>query len=188
MATLPKATDEATLPVVPPSERSRKASALHRIVVVGGGAGGLELATRMGDTLGKRNRAHVTLVEKTRTHFWKPHLHEIAAGSMNLGVYETNYLAQSVVLSLLFYGYGLGLYGRLGSLAAVGVGLAVYAGQVVFSWAWLGRYRFGPVEWVWRSLTYGRGQPMRRAGSDDRGEAEPNQRLQQTGPQSRPGG
>src|SRR4029079_14487265 len=95
MATLPKATDEATLPVVPPSERSRKASALHRIVVVGGGAGGLELATRMGDTLGKRNRAHVTLVEKTRTHFWKPHLHEIAAGSMNLGVYETNYLAQS---------------------------------------------------------------------------------------------
>jgi uncharacterized protein len=83
-----------------------------------------------------------------------------AAGQMAL----TNYLAQSLVLSLLFYGYGLGLYGRLGSLAAVGVGLAVYAGQVVFSWAWLGRYRFGPVEWVWRSLTYGRGQPMGRAG------------------------
>src|SRR5436309_11474742 len=69
--------------------------ALHRIIVVGGGAGGLELATRIGDKLGKRNRAHVTLIEKTRTHFWKPHLHEIAAGSMALGVYETNYLAQS---------------------------------------------------------------------------------------------
>ena len=69
--------------------------ALHRIVIVGGGAGGLELATRLGDRLGKRNRAHVTLIEKARTHFWKPHLHELAAGSMDLGVYETNYLAQS---------------------------------------------------------------------------------------------
>jgi NADH:ubiquinone reductase (H+-translocating) len=64
-------------------------------VVVGGGAGGLELATRLGDKLGRRNKAHVTLVERARTHFWKPHLHEIAAGSMDIGTYETNYLAQS---------------------------------------------------------------------------------------------
>lgn len=70
-------------------------SGLHRIVIVGGGAGGLELATRLGDTLGKRGKASVTLIEKARTHFWKPHLHEIAAGSMDLGTYETNYLAQS---------------------------------------------------------------------------------------------
>jgi NADH dehydrogenase len=69
--------------------------ALHRIVVVGGGAGGLELATRLGDKLGKRNKAHVTLIERARTHFWKPHLHEVAAGSMDIGVFETNYLAQS---------------------------------------------------------------------------------------------
>jgi len=68
---------------------------LHRVVVVGGGAGGLELATRLGDKLGKRNKAHVTLIEKARTHFWKPHLHELAAGSMDLGVYQTDYLAQS---------------------------------------------------------------------------------------------
>ena len=68
---------------------------LHRVVIVGGGAGGLELATRLGDTLGKRKRAHVTLIEKTRTHFWKPHLHEIAAGSMDIGLYQTDYLAQS---------------------------------------------------------------------------------------------
>jgi NADH:ubiquinone reductase (H+-translocating) len=68
---------------------------LHRIVIVGGGAGGLELATRLGDKLGKGNKAHVTLIEKARTHFWKPHLHEVAAGSMDIGVYETNYLAQS---------------------------------------------------------------------------------------------
>ena len=45
--------------------------------------------------LGKRNKAHVTLIETARTHFWKPHLHELAAGSMDIGVYQTNYLAQS---------------------------------------------------------------------------------------------
>jgi NADH dehydrogenase len=68
---------------------------LHRIVVVGGGAGGLELATRLGEKLGKRKKAHVTLIEKQRTHLWKPQLHEIAAGSMDVRVYETNYLAQA---------------------------------------------------------------------------------------------
>src|SRR5258706_12503889 len=67
----------------------------HRIVIVGGGAGGLERATALGDRLAKRGRAHVTLVEKARTHFWKPHLHEIAAGSVDLHVRATDYLAQS---------------------------------------------------------------------------------------------
>ena len=67
----------------------------HRIVIVGGGAGGLELATRLGDTLGKRGRAEVTLIEKTRTHVWKPKLHEIAAGSMDMSGHEVDYLAQS---------------------------------------------------------------------------------------------
>lgn len=73
----------------------RRMSELHRIVIVGGGAGGLELATRLGDTLGKKGLAHVTLIEKARTHFWKPHLHEIAAGSMDLHDHATDYLAQS---------------------------------------------------------------------------------------------
>jgi NADH dehydrogenase len=68
--------------------------AAHRIVIVGGGAGGLELATRLGDTLGKRGRAEVTLIEKTRTHVWKPKLHEIAAGSMDMSDHEVGYLAQ----------------------------------------------------------------------------------------------
>src|SRR5213083_2951346 len=68
---------------------------VHRVVIVGGGAGGLELATGLGNTLGRRNKVHVTLVEKARTHFWKPHLHELAAGSMDIDVYQTNYLAQS---------------------------------------------------------------------------------------------
>jgi NADH dehydrogenase len=67
----------------------------HRIVIVGGGAGGLELATRLGDTLGRKGLAHVTLIEKSRSHFWKPHLHEIAAGSIDMHVHATDYLAQS---------------------------------------------------------------------------------------------
>jgi NADH:ubiquinone reductase (H+-translocating) len=68
---------------------------MHRVVIVGGGAGGLELATKLGDTLGRRKKAEVLLIERARTHFWKPHLHELAAGSMDIGVYETDYLAQS---------------------------------------------------------------------------------------------
>jgi NADH dehydrogenase len=67
----------------------------HRIVVVGGGAGGLELVTRLGNRLGRRGRASVTLVDRRRTHLWKPLLHEIAAGSMDLGTHEIDYLAQA---------------------------------------------------------------------------------------------
>src|SRR5580700_8301806 len=68
---------------------------LHKIVVVGGGAAGLELVTRLGDRLGRRWRASVALVESARTHLWKPLLHEAAAGSMDPGEYELNYLAQA---------------------------------------------------------------------------------------------
>ncbi len=67
----------------------------HRIVIVGGGAGGLELATRLGDTLGKRGAADITLIDKNRTHVWKPKLHEIASGSMDLSAHEVDYLAQA---------------------------------------------------------------------------------------------
>jgi NADH dehydrogenase len=67
----------------------------HRIVIVGGGAGGLELATRLGDRLGRRRRAEVTLIDRARTHLWKPLLHEIAAGSMDQGHHELSFLAQS---------------------------------------------------------------------------------------------
>lgn len=70
-------------------------SSLHHIVIVGGGAGGLELATRLGDTLGRKGKAAITLIDKTRTHVWKPLLHEIAAGSMNPDKHELEYLAQA---------------------------------------------------------------------------------------------
>jgi NADH:ubiquinone reductase (H+-translocating) len=66
-----------------------------RIVIVGGGAGGLELATRLGDKYGRKGKFDVTLIERKRTHMWKPKLHEIAAGSMDISAHEVDYLAQS---------------------------------------------------------------------------------------------
>ena len=71
------------------------ADGLHRIVIVGGGAGGLELATVLGDKLGRRGLAAVTLIDKARSHVWKPKLHEIAAGSMDIGLHEVSYRAQA---------------------------------------------------------------------------------------------
>ncbi|RXG88694.1 DUF418 domain-containing protein [Bradyrhizobium zhanjiangense] len=73
----------------------------------------------------------------------------------------TNYLAQSVICGWIFYGYGLGQFGRLGVAATLAIGIFVYLAQVVFSAWWLRRYRFGPVEWLWRSCMYGVPQPMR---------------------------
>ncbi len=68
---------------------------LHRVVVVGGGAGGLELATRLGKKLGRRKRAEVTLVDCAWTHMWKPLLHEVAAGTLDVHEDEIEYLAQA---------------------------------------------------------------------------------------------
>lgn len=69
-------------------------SDLHHIVIVGGGAGGLELATQLGHKLGRKNKAQITLVDRARTHIWKPLLHEIAAGSMEVDRHEIEYMAQ----------------------------------------------------------------------------------------------
>ena len=65
------------------------------IVVVGGGAGGLELATRLGNKYGRRKSADITLIDRARTHVWKPLLHEIAAGSMDIDRHQLDYLAQA---------------------------------------------------------------------------------------------
>jgi len=67
----------------------------HEIVVVGGGAAGLELATKLGDTLGRKHQAAIALVERSRTHLWKPLLHAVAAGSMDPGAHELDYLAHA---------------------------------------------------------------------------------------------
>lgn len=67
----------------------------HRIVVVGGGAGGLKLVTRLGDRLGKRNKAHITLIDATLTHLWKPLLHEVAVGTLDSYEDDLDYLAHA---------------------------------------------------------------------------------------------
>src|SRR5258707_7489989 len=66
---------------------------LHCVVIVGGGAGGLELVTRLGDRLGRHRLADISLIEKARTHLLKPLLHEVAAGSMDVSPHELDYLA-----------------------------------------------------------------------------------------------
>ncbi len=83
------------------------------------------------------------------------------AGRMAL----TNYLLQSIVGTLVFYGYGLGQFEQLSRAWQIPVALAFFALQVVLSHWWLSRFRFGPAEWVWRSLTYGGRPPLRQGAA-----------------------
>jgi uncharacterized protein len=78
------------------------------------------------------------------------------AGRMAL----TNYLIQIAAIDLLFSGYALGL-GTIRPLVGPVMALTLFAAEAAFSTLWLKRFRFGPAEWLWRSLTYGRKQPMR---------------------------
>ena len=80
----------------------------------------------------------------------------------------TNYLMQSVIFGWLFYGYGLGLFGKLGVTAALAIGIGVYVLQVAFSAYWLQWYFYGPVEWLWRAAMYGTWQPLRRSSNTGR--------------------
>ncbi len=68
----------------------------------------------------------------------------------------TNYLLQSVVCTTIFYSYGLGLYGSVGPFLDLWLAMLIYGLQIPFSRWWLSRHRYGPMEWVWRRLTYGR--------------------------------
>ena len=74
----------------------------------------------------------------------------------------TNYLLQTVLCTTIFYGHGLGWFGSVDRLGQLGVVAGVWALQLVASPLWLRRFRFGPAEWAWRSLTYGARQPLRR--------------------------
>jgi uncharacterized protein len=82
-----------------------------------------------------------------------------AAGRMAL----TNYLAQSVLCALLFYGFGLGLYGRVTGFWLYAVVAGIWALELAWSGWWLARFRLGPAEWLWRSITYRRAQDWRVA-------------------------
>jgi uncharacterized protein len=70
----------------------------------------------------------------------------------------TNYLAQSLICTMLSYGFGL--YGKVGIAGGVALTIAIYTLEVGWSIWWLRRFRFGPLEWLWRSLSYGRRQPL----------------------------
>ncbi len=89
---------------------------------------------------------------------WKRLLAPLGAvGRMPL----TNYLLHTVIHVAIFYGVGLGLYAKIPPAATVGVTLIMYASMILLSVWWMKRFRFGPAEWLWRTLTYGKLQPMR---------------------------
>lgn len=81
------------------------------------------------------------------------------AGRMAL----TNYLCQTLICTTIFYWYGFGLFGSFNEVQRLGVVLAVYAVELAWSAWWLARFRFGPMEWLWRTITYWKSQPMNRA-------------------------
>jgi uncharacterized protein len=90
---------------------------------------------------------------------WRRWLTPFAAvGRMAL----TDYLTQSVLCTLFYYSYTTGLYGRVGPAMGLIPTVVLYGSQVVFSNWWLSKYRFGPVEWLWRGMTYGKFPAMRR--------------------------
>lgn len=94
-------------------------------------------------------------------------LHLAPVGRMAL----SNYLAHSLAGIALFYGVGLGIGPRFGMAGVLVACLLLFAAQIGISRWWLGRFRFGPAEWLWRSLTYGRRQPMRVHDGHGRDEA-----------------
>jgi len=74
----------------------------------------------------------------------------------------TNYLMDTVLCTFIFYGWGLGFFGKVSRVEQFGVVLAIWALQLIVSPLWLDRFQFGPLEWLWRSLTYWKMQPMRK--------------------------
>ena len=81
-----------------------------------------------------------------------------AVGQMAL----TNYLMQTAICTTIFYGHGLGMFGKVERIGQLGIVVGIWVILLVISPIWLRHFRFGPVEWLWRSLTYMRAQPMRR--------------------------
>jgi uncharacterized protein len=97
----------------------------------------------------------VLLMQRAR---WRRLLILLApAGRMPL----TTYISQSVISTFIYYGWGLGLAGKLHTAASVGLALVIFTVQVCLCHLWLRWFRFGPLEWVWRALIYGQRPPMR---------------------------
>lgn len=122
--------------------------------------GGVAMAIGMLGSLGLSLGYAAWLVRGLQSGFWRRPLRWLApAGRMAL----SNYLLQSIVCTLVFYGHGLGYFEQLPRAWQPLFALALFIVQAVMSRAWLARFRFGPAEWLWRSLTYGKAQPMAKA-------------------------
>ena len=117
----------------------------YGLVSIGGPAQGLAYAAAW--TLALRNQRCKDRLQTIGT-----------AGKMAL----SNYLLQSLVCTTIFYSYGFGLFGAVGPSTRVGLTMLIFVTQLVLSGLWLNHFQFGPMEWLWRSLTYGKRQPMRR--------------------------
>jgi len=72
----------------------------------------------------------------------------------------TNYLSQTLVCMIIFYGFGFGLYGQVSLFEGIFITIAIYLAQVAWSNAWLSKFKYGPMEWFWRVLTYKKRQPF----------------------------
>jgi uncharacterized protein len=74
----------------------------------------------------------------------------------------TNYIMQSVICTIIFYGHGFGLFGKVPRTGQFGIVVAIWIFQLMISPVWLGYFQFGPLEWLWRCLTYWQVEPIRR--------------------------
>jgi len=79
----------------------------------------------------------------------------------------TNYLLHSIICTTIFYGYGFGLYGQIGAFQGLLIAIAIFMAQIPLSRFWLSRFHYGPFEWVWRTLTYGKVQPFRKISQQE---------------------
>lgn len=128
--------------------------ASRHVVIVGNGARGL---FQLGQSVLAAGYLGL-VVTLLQTAFWRRALAWLAPlGRMAL----TNYLTHSLILTTLFYGYGFGQYGQISRAPQILIVIAIIAGQWLFSRWWLSRHRYGPMEWLWRSITYWKWQPLR---------------------------
>ncbi len=102
--------------------------------------------------------AYVSLIILgAQSGFWKKVLTPVAeAGKMAL----TNYLSQTLICVIIFYGVGFGLYGKVSVAAGILITLAIFLAQVAWSNAWMQKFKYGPMEWFWRLLTYKKRHPF----------------------------
>lgn len=98
----------------------------------------------------------ILLSQKPRWARWFQPLRAVGRTALS------NYLLQSLVCTTIFYSYGFGMYGKIGPAGWLVIVAALFSAQIVLSNIWLKHFRFGPAEWLWRSLTYGKRQPFKQ--------------------------